>query len=123
MIEKLVIHSDGTGRGTIVMDENGRQLPNISDMTVSVNYLGHTEAILEVSNVSLNITADLTEVLFICPSCGDSHEHHCTTQLGGTPIEEACEATLTFQDPWKMEICIRGRNHTQKHFSGEHAWE
>ena len=83
MSRPITIHSDGTGRGTIVLDEDGKKIDNISGVTIYINALGVVEATLEVARAGVVTKAEVTNVIFNCPACGDSVDHQCDEVIGG----------------------------------------
>lgn len=121
MSRPVTIHSDGTGRGTVVLSEDGEQLGGITDVTVSISANGVAEATIEVQHTSLNMKADVTDVIYHCPLCGDMMEHHCESTLGGSVVAQ-CESKLVLRDPWSEHKCIRGHGHPDNHFDGIRTW-
>lgn len=120
MSRPVTIHSDGTGRGTVVLSEDGEQVGGITDLTVSIPANGVAEATIEVQHTSLNMKADVTEVLFTCPCCGDMIEHKCDPVIG--PQATQCESKLIMRDPYDEKMCIRGHGHADAHFDGKQVW-
>jgi predicted RNA-binding Zn-ribbon protein involved in translation (DUF1610 family) len=121
MSRPVTIHSDGTGRGTVVLTEDGEQVGGVTDVTVSIAANGVATATIEVQHVSLNMKADVADVLYHCPLCGDMMEHHCESTMGGSVLNQ-CPSKLIERDPWVERHCIRGNNHPDSHFDGTRAW-
>lgn len=122
MSRPVTIHSDGTGRGTVVLTEDGEKLAGVTNVTVSIAANGVAEAVVEVMHTSVNMKADATEVVYVCPCCGDIMEHHCDPVMGGAS-QLQCESKLVERDPYTERKCIRGTGHPDNHFDGIRAWE
>lgn len=80
----VTVHSDGTGRGTVILDEDGKQIAGVTELNFSIEADGVTHGSIEVRGVHANVSGvAIEEVNFSCPLCGDVTEHKCDTQLGG----------------------------------------
>lgn len=122
MSRPVTIHSDGTGRGTVVLSEDGEKIGGITDVTVSISANGVAEATIEVRHISLNMRAGVTAVVYNCPCCGDIMEHNCDPVMGGHS-QLKCESKLIERDPYNERHCTRGSGHPDNHFDGTRAWE
>lgn len=123
MSRPVTIHSDGTGRGTVVLSEDGEKLGGVTDVSISIAANGIAEATIEIKHTSLNIKANVTEVLYTCPCCGSMMEHYCDSAMGGASTPNMCDSVLT-DAPGAVarRYCIRGANHPDSHFDGTRAW-
>lgn len=83
MSRTVTIHSDGTGHGTVILDEDGNKLANVTEVSVNVEANGTSTATLYVQHTSLNIKAFVSEVVFVCPTCSHSMDHTCDPTFGG----------------------------------------
>lgn len=84
MSRLVTVHSDGTGHGTVILDENGAQLANVAELNFSVEANGVARGNIEVLGIKTNVSnVAIEEVTFVCPLCQDRSEHTCDQQLGG----------------------------------------
>jgi hypothetical protein len=121
MSRPVTIHSDGTGRGTVVLDEDGKQISGISNLSLNVDAKGVVEVTIEVIKSQVNIQGTVTEVIFECPLCSEGHTHTCDPDLGGIATT-TCNSKLIRRDPYTETGCIRGAHHPDRHFDGITAW-
>lgn len=82
MSRPVTIHSDGTARGTVILDENGKRIENVSYVSISIGANSVVEATIEIAKPSLVTQADVTEVQFTCPCCGITETHQCDKEIG-----------------------------------------
>lgn len=121
MSRSVTIHSDGTGRGTVVLGEDGQQIPNLAGLNIYITPMGVVEATLEVHSPTVVVQAHATEVQWTCPSCNVTETHKCDETFG-EPLQK-CDNSLIVRDPWMQHDCIRGKGHDAKHFDGNRVWE
>lgn len=123
MSRSVMIHSDGTGHGTVVLDEDGNKLANIMELNVSVEANGTSVATIYVQQAKLSVKADVTDVIFVCPACSESIEHHCDSTFAGSPAPDSPHiANCDQHSPSGNRACIRQFMHTKRHFDGEVVW-
>lgn len=81
----VTIHSDGTGHGTVLLDEDGKQVANVTEVSFSIEANGIARGDIEVRGIRTNVSGvAIDEVRFACPLCGDISEHQCDQTLGGS---------------------------------------
>jgi len=119
-MRKVIVHSDGTGDGTVVLDEDGKQVADLSNIFIDISANDVARATLEVSTPQVNVTALVDSVKFKCPLCQEENEHHCSTTLGG--IVAQCQGVYRTVDPVQIFQCVRETGHDKLHFDGERAW-
>lgn len=117
MSRRVTIHSDGTGRGTDLILEDGAKIEHVHSMTIRVDAGGMVEAELEIAPTALNMSAGVAEVNFVCPVCGDSMDHKCDTTLGGgDPSWQSKMSMFSYPMCLKMNpagnaVCYRNSTH------------
>lgn len=123
-MKKITVHSDGTGSGTVVLDEDGRQIADVSNIVLDIAAGDIARATLEVVTPMSNVNASVEHVVFVCPLCGDSNDHHCGPTLGGaTSHVRRCSSKYRTLYPDQEFSCVREDGHDKLHFDGERAWE
>lgn len=73
----VTIHSQGTGRDTVLIGESGEQLKNITSLDVHIEADELTTVSLEVRGIATIINGTVTEIRFVCPCCGETYDHDC----------------------------------------------
>lgn len=119
-MRKVIVHSDGTGDGTVVLDEDGKQVADLSNIFIDISANDVARATLEVSTPQVNVTASVDSVKFKCPLCKEENEHHCSTTLGGFVAQ--CGSMYRTVDPVQNFQCIRAKDHDEMHFDGRRVW-
>jgi len=76
-VKKVMIHSQGTGNDTVVIDEDGNKIENISEVTLYMRPNQVNEATIEMLMIQANAEARVTEWSFTCPECSDTELHTC----------------------------------------------
>lgn len=123
MSRPIIVHSDGTGRGTVILDENGKELAGVTEIDIHIDAAGLAEAVINVRHASTVINGTATEVLFSCPLCYETHSHTCdsefqhSSQLLPVLSSHRCNVKNVAYGE-----CLREINHTQSHFDGKNAW-
>lgn len=109
MKNRLMIHSDGTGPGTVILDDDGNKVANVARLDISIEADGFAEATLEVKATAFSVDAGVASVEFHCPACSSGFEHSCHTTVGGgtssawAPMQHV---QPTYQPSvWNFEIC------------------
>lgn len=138
-MSKLTIHSDGTGaQGTVVLDEEGRQIENITRISVDIEARGVVEATLEFVRPSVMIHTDTITSSWQCPGCDEPVDHDCGSQfrsptqrdsfasgsrhLLGDSQKDSCGHHIRLVDPHSEHTCIREKGHSLRHFDGSYVW-
>jgi predicted RNA-binding Zn-ribbon protein involved in translation (DUF1610 family) len=83
---RVMIHSDGTGPGTVILDEDGNQLDNVIAVNLRMEGTRVNEATVEMQLVQANAASDVTEWIYVCPNCGETEEHKCKGGLNSSQI-------------------------------------
>lgn len=76
-MKKLSIHSDGFGSGTVIIDEDGRQLEGVVDATIWLEAREPNRVDLTIMVPSINVTVHVEGVTLVCPLCKADQEHEC----------------------------------------------
>lgn len=118
-MRQVMIHSDGSARGTVVVDEDGKTIANIVDLSLSISPTTGAIAVLEISAAKANIKASVETVVFTCALCSSMVEHHCDETLGNFHHHDPCGDGLTLIDPHSQHDCVMPRGHTGWHFDGD----
>lgn len=80
------IHSDGFGQGSLVIDEDGKKVENVSSATVWISAGEPTRVDLEIWMPVVNASGIVQSITFICPCCDETITHECEgNTLGGGP--------------------------------------
>lgn len=81
----VTIHSDGTGPGTVIIDEDGNKLEGVLDVTIRMHAGEYNTADLEIIAPQTQVQAKVDEVSFLCPVCEEYQTHQChPATLSGT---------------------------------------
>jgi hypothetical protein len=133
MSRQVSIHSDGTARGTVVLDDNGNEIADVVELSAHISVEGGTQVTLEIrGKPNLNLQGIVESVVFHCPLCSGSTDHNCDTAFGtgssvvftqGNIVAVQCPESLVYRDPYRQFDCIRQAGHDKRHFDGERVWE
>lgn len=86
-MRKVTIHSDGFGgKGTIILDEEGKVLENVTSADIHIEAQKVTEATLTLQMVPVVAEAHVESMIFQCPLCGWYHSHQCDNSLGNDGV-------------------------------------
>lgn len=84
-MKTVTIHSDGTGPGTVIIDENGNKLNGVIEATIRLAAGDYNTVDLEIIAPEVQITAAVDETSFLCPICEEYQSHQCQPNtLSGT---------------------------------------
>lgn len=83
--KRVTIHSDGTGPGTIIIDESGNKLEGVISATVRMNAGEYNTVDLEVMAPATQVSGKVDSTSFMCPVCEEYVSHDCRpATLSGT---------------------------------------
>lgn len=123
MSRPITIHSDGTGRGTVILTDSGEKIERVAEVTFTISANGTAEATIDVQASCVNTKAELKEVFFFCPCCSEVLIHECDKTLGGESPEEHCEDIKVSLRNNLIHKCLRENGHDGSHFDGNVAWQ
>ncbi len=78
-MKKVMIHSQGFGDDTVVIDEDGNRIENVTEVTLYMRAREINTATVEIMMVQANAEARVEDWQFTCPNCSDTELHTCTT--------------------------------------------
>jgi len=83
-MRKITVHSDGFGgTGTVVLDDEGKIIEQVTGIDLHIEAQRVTEATVFMDMVQVNSEAHVTGMVFRCPLCGwQGAEHQCDSALG-----------------------------------------
>lgn len=83
-MRKVMIHSDGYGgENTVILDDDGKILENVTGMDIHIEAQEITRATVFMRMVQMNSEASVEAMIFTCPLCGwEGPEHKCDNTLG-----------------------------------------
>lgn len=85
-MKKIRIHSDGFGTDTVVMDEDGNLIGDVTEATVYLSAREPNRISLEFIATPVNVAGTVDEVTLRCPCCQEAFSHECGgNTLGGKP--------------------------------------
>ena len=81
-MKRVTVHSDGTGTGTIILDEDGKEITGVAGVDIFIAANEPNTATLTIHLTQTNVTADVKTVEGVCPCCNKRLEHKCEVVLG-----------------------------------------
>jgi hypothetical protein len=77
-MKKITIHSDGYGgKGSVVLDEDGKEIESVRSATIFVEAGEITRADLTVNMVNVVVQGEVDTVTAECPICKERMDHKC----------------------------------------------
>lgn len=71
------IVTDGTKKGTLVLDQNGEPIEGVTSFSFSMDGEGLPEVQITLAAGALQAVSHETMVIVNCPGCGESIAHDC----------------------------------------------
>ena len=94
-MKKVTVHSDGTGTGTIILDEDGKEITGVAGVDIFIAANEMNTATLTIHLTQTNVTADVKTVEGVCPCCNKRLEHKCEVVLGSQqPDDEVMQLQI-----------------------------
>lgn len=79
----VTIHSEGTGKDTVIVNEDGLKLDNVRAATVQIEAGCINEVTLEIIGSPVKIDGTVTSSAFTCQLCDTTVDHECDSVVGG----------------------------------------
>lgn len=116
---KISIHSDGTPQGTVILDDNGKKLENVTNVTIYLEPRDVVTATVDLMMVPVIVNAEIRQWTFTCADCDKDVHHECNGKSSmaspGLPVSSLPLPSMSNPNavnvplPASMTICGKER--------------
>lgn len=81
-MKEVTIYSDGSARGTHIIDDDGNEIRDIAGVSIYIESGDIVRATFDLLAPAMSVKAFVNEIDLMCPFCNATETHKCEKEIG-----------------------------------------